>query len=39
MVPGKAFGCDNFARLSYATNDQSIKIGLDRIKMAIEKLK
>ena len=39
MVPGKAFGCDNFARLSYATDDRSIKIGLDRIKMAIEKLK
>ncbi len=39
MVPGKAFGCDNFARLSYATDIQSIKIGQERIKVAIEKLK
>ena len=39
MVPGKAFGCDNFARLCYAADDQSIKIGIDRIKQAIEKLK
>jgi aspartate aminotransferase len=25
LVPGKAFGCDNFVRFSYATDMQSIK--------------
>jgi aspartate aminotransferase len=39
LVPGKAFGCDNFVRLSYATDMESIKEAMERIKSAIEKLK
>jgi len=39
MVPGKAFGCDNFVRLSYATDMQSIREGVKRIKQAVDKLK
>jgi aspartate aminotransferase len=39
MVPGKAFGCDNFVRLSYATDTQSITEGVKRIKQAVDKLK
>ena len=31
VVPGKAFGSDENVRLSYATDDDSIKRGLDRI--------
>jgi aspartate aminotransferase len=38
MVPGKAFGCDNFVRLSYAVNMQSIKNGIERIRNAMDKL-
>ena len=39
LVPGKAFGCDNFVRLSYATDMESIKEAMERIKTAIEKLR
>ncbi len=39
LVPGKAFGCDNFVRLSYATDMESIKEAMERIQSAIEKLK
>ena len=39
LVPGKAFGCDNFVRLSYATDMASIKEAMDRIKSAVDKLK
>jgi aspartate aminotransferase len=39
LVPGKAFGCDNFVRLSYATDLESIKEAMDRIKAAVDKLK
>jgi len=38
LVPGKAFGCDNFVRLSYATDMQSIKEAMARIKSAVDKL-
>jgi len=27
LVPGKAFGCDNFVRLSYATGMQGVSFG------------
>jgi aspartate aminotransferase len=30
-VPGKAFGDDRYIRLSYATNEENIKKGLDRL--------
>ena len=39
LVPGKAFGCDNFVRLSYATDMQSIREGIERIKLAVSKLR
>jgi aspartate aminotransferase len=39
LVPGNAFGCDNFVRLSYATDMESIKEAMERIKAAVEKLK
>ena len=38
LVPGKAFGCDNFVRFSYATDMESIKEAMERIKTAVEKL-
>jgi aspartate aminotransferase len=39
LVPGKAFGCDNFVRLSYATDMGSIKEAMVRIKAAVDKLR
>jgi len=38
LVPGKAFGCDNFVRLSYATDMQSITEGIKRLREAVNKL-
>ncbi|UCG38162.1 MAG: pyridoxal phosphate-dependent aminotransferase [bacterium] len=38
VVPGVAFGADDFARLSYATSMANIEKGLDRIEAAIEAL-
>lgn len=35
IVPGIAFGADDFARLSYATSMENIEKGLDRIEAAI----
>lgn len=32
VIPGEAFGADNYIRLSFATSDANIKEGLDRIK-------
>ncbi|KPJ98952.1 MAG: aspartate aminotransferase [Nitrospira bacterium SG8_35_4] len=39
MVPGSAFGDDNYIRLSYATSMDAIKTGLDRIEDAIARLR
>ncbi|MBI4651131.1 pyridoxal phosphate-dependent aminotransferase [Candidatus Desantisbacteria bacterium] len=39
IVPGSAFGMDNYMRLSYATSMENIEKGISRIKEAIEKLK
>jgi aspartate aminotransferase len=39
LVPGKAFGCDNFVRLSYATDMPSIREGIERIIFAVNKLR
>jgi len=39
VVPGIAFGTDDHIRLSFATSDENIKIGVKRIKKAIESLK
>lgn len=36
VVPGVAFGADDFVRLSYATDVDTIKAGLDRIEKAIQ---
>ena len=38
LVPGAAFGCDEYMRLSYAADMESIRTGLNRIKQAVEKL-
>ncbi len=38
LVPGAAFGDDNYLRISYATSLDTIKTGVARIKEAIAKL-
>ena len=38
VVPGMAFGSDNNIRLSFATSDENIIKGIDKIKLAVEKL-
>lgn len=38
VVPGVAFGADNFVRLSYATSMENIKKGLDRIEDFVNSL-
>jgi aspartate aminotransferase len=38
VVPGIAFGTDEHVRLSFATSDELIAEGVDRIKKAVEKL-
>lgn len=39
VVPGVAFGTDNFIRLSYATSEKDIAEGINRIEKFINKLK
>ena len=39
LVPGSAFGDDNYIRLSYATSMENIKKGLDRIEEGLGNLK
>ena len=36
VVPGIAFGVDNYVRLSYAASQEKIKEGLNRIKKCLE---
>lgn len=38
MVPGAAFGDDNYLRISYATSDDKLKEAIERIKAAVSKL-
>jgi len=38
VVPGKAFGADNFVRVSYATSMERLKEGVARIDAAVRKL-
>jgi aspartate aminotransferase len=38
LVPGIAFGADEFVRFSYATSLEAIKEGVDRIEEALKKL-
>jgi aspartate aminotransferase len=38
VVPGIAFGADNYIRLSYATSLDNIRIGIDRIEKAVSDL-
>ena len=38
VIPGIAFGADNFIRLSYATSMENIKNGLDRIARFVENI-
>jgi aspartate aminotransferase len=37
-VPGKAFGADNYFRISYATDLATIKKGLDRLEQFVKSL-
>ena len=39
MVPGAAFGDDNYVRFSYATSDEKLTEAMKRVKNALEKLK
>jgi len=39
IVPGDAFGADNYIRLSYATSMANLEKGLDRIIQALKELK
>lgn len=39
VIPGKAFGLDNYVRVSYATSMELIEKGLERINKFINKLK
>lgn len=39
VIPGKAFGLNNYIRVSYATSMEAIKEGLNRIESFIKKLK
>ena len=39
VVPGIAFGLDNYIRLSYATSEELITKGIKRIEMFLTKLK
>jgi aspartate aminotransferase len=39
MVPGAAFGDDNYLRISYATSEEKLTEAINRIKKAVEKLK
>ena len=38
LVPGEAFGAEGFLRLSYATSEERIEEGMDRIKKALARL-
>lgn len=39
VIPGAAFGTDDFIRISYATSEENIKKGLARIKSFVSKIK
>lgn len=39
LVPGSAFGNDNYLRISYATSIENIKNGIQRVKEAVGRLK
>ena len=39
VVPGEAFGCSNFFRISFATSNENIIEGCDKIVSACKKLK
>ncbi|MEN8077991.1 pyridoxal phosphate-dependent aminotransferase [Clostridioides difficile] len=39
VIPGKAFGLDNYVRVSYATSMEAIEAGLNRIKKFVENIK
>lgn len=38
LVPGDAFGDDNYLRISYATSLEDIRKGMERIRQAVQKL-
>lgn len=38
LVPGSAFGADNYIRISYAASDESLVEAIQRMKVSLEKL-
>ncbi len=38
VVPGSAFGSDSHIRISYATSEENIIKGMERIREAVERL-
>lgn len=38
VIPGSAFGVDEYIRLSYATSMENIKKGLDRMENFVDKI-
>lgn len=38
LVPGDAFGCSDYIRISYATSEENLRIALDRIAIALARL-
>ncbi len=38
LIPGGGFGCDDFVRLSFSTNQEKIKEGLERIEKWVKQL-
>jgi aspartate aminotransferase len=38
-VPGSGFGNDKCIRISFATSDEKLKLAMERLKDALEKLK
>jgi len=38
LVPGVAFGADNYVRISYATSMEAIEKGMDRMERFCQKL-
>lgn len=39
LIPGVAFGLDNYVRLSYATSQENIAKGIERIRNFVQKIK
>ena len=38
VIPGDGFGCDDYIRLSFAVNVETIKKGIDRLESWLKKI-